>query len=896
MSVEISERLGGAASSRPPSGSRTAPTAGNVREPPTSFLGRTRELRALAEWFDGGERLITLLGSPGCGKTRLAKRFAALHAADYARGGAWFCDLTEARDADEAVACVARTLGASLQGGPDETAIDQLGRVLAAEGPMLLVVDNCEQAAGDIARLIVRWREAAPEARLLATSRERLGVVGERVFDLAPLPVPEKETDAAASEAVQLFVDRARLVRPDYALVDEETRVVASIVRALDGIPLAIELAAARMGLMSAGALLARLDKRFELLADTGREAREHQRTMRAAIDWSWRLLEPWEQATLCQCTVFHGGFTVDAAEAVVDLSRFEGAPPVLDAVQRLRDKSLVYAQSSRELPSEVRLGLYESIREYAAEKLVESGDRDSVEERYAAYFLRVGSAWAPPAESGFIEHARRLEAEMENVAAVHARALARSPRDALRAAIVLDAILGRSGSLHARLEMLERTTAHVRGEVEPALLSEVVWRRSSARLRAGAVQEARADAERALQLALTAHDLGREADAHRLRAVIEWFAGGDAAAHIEAALAASRAISDRSREAQALQVAACVDLDCGDHQRAYAACLRVIALADAAEDKAVAAIARGNLGAILTQLGRHAEAERVLEESTTALYAMRDFHAYFAQLLTLAAVRQERGDFQGAERAHLELIAAAAKAGRVNVRGLSLAMLGALRAASGETEQAARLLDQAEAITGPAGERWLAVVRVHRGHVDLALARDCAKQREPAASERHRANAERRLAEGAAWTDRTDDLRTALRWLKQALQFDSRAWILAEDGAWFRPPGGWRIDVGDRQHAKATLRALLQAWRNAPGKPLATDDVLRAAWPGERVNKRAGASRVYVTISMLRDLGLRELILSAEEGGYLLNPSHSIAVGARQGSDSSAVPPSPAD
>jgi predicted ATPase len=868
---------------------------GNVREPPTSFLGRSRELRGLTDWFKDGARLITLLGPAGCGKTRLAARFAALQSGQVgASGGAWFCDLTEARDATGVVACVARAPGLSLQGGDDETGLGQLGRILAAMGPMLLVLDNCEQVVGDVARLVSHLREAAPNARVLATSRERLALAGERVFEVAPLQVPEDgAADAADCEAVQLFVDRARLVRAHYALTDaREASAVASIVRALDGIPLAIELAAARMGLMSAAALLARLDQRFELLADTGRDVREHRRTLRATIDWSWRLLEPWEQAALRQCSVFRGGFTLEAAEGVVDLRGIAGAPPVLETVQRLRDKSLVCAYASREQPSELRLGLYESIREYAAEKLAESDESEAAVERHAQYFLRAATGWAERAERGWVEDAWRLEAEAENVTAVHARALeqslSRSRGEALQAATLLDAILGRSGSPHARIEMLERTTASVSADVDPGLLADVVQRLGLARFRAGAVDQARRDAERALELGRAAGDVARQGDAHRLRAVIEWLARGDAGTHIEAALAAFRQVGDAAREARALQVVVGMHSDRGQDAQACEVCQRAIELADRAGDRAVAAIARGNLGANLLQQGRLDEAEAALEESTTVLRAMRDMHSYFLHLLNLATVRQELGDLERAEHAHRELIAAAATSGRLYVRGLALARLGALLATRGETDEAAQTLRQAETVMAPAGERWVAVARVHQGHLDLALARECAEKGTPGASELHRAEAERRLAEGAASCDPTDDMRTALRWLRRALDTDAHAWTLEENGAWFCPPRAARVDVGDRQHARATLAALLREWRLAPGRPLTTDDVLRAAWPGEHVRKGAGAARVYVTIGMLRDLGLRDLLLSAD-GGYLLDSSKAIHVRAAAVASTSA-------
>ena len=326
--------------------------------PATTFFGRVRELEALHGWFAGGDRLVTLLGPAGTGKTRLALRFAELHPK------ARCCDLTDARDAaavSDAVEAMVATLG-------DET---------------LLVLDNCEHVAHAVATVVPRIPAGT---RILVTSRERLRVPGERCFEVPPLGLPQRGDDATASEALQLFLDRARLVRPDYALTAPDTEVLVEILERLDGLPLAIELAAARMRVLSPQALLRRLSLRFDLLRSDARDATTRQRTLRGALDWSWDLLEPVEQSALAQCSVFRSGFTLEAAEAVLDLSPHVGAPATLEVIESLCDKSLV-----RTLPraGDVRFGLYECIREYAAERLGDEIDR--VRERHGAYFLAFG-------------------------------------------------------------------------------------------------------------------------------------------------------------------------------------------------------------------------------------------------------------------------------------------------------------------------------------------------------------------------------------------------------------------------------------------------------------------------------------------------------------------------
>ena len=206
-----------------------------------------------------------------------------------------------------------------------------LTEAIAGRGRCLIVLDNFEQVVQHADATVGRWLDA-PDAAYMVTSRERLNLAGEVVQVVQSLPL-----DGAA---IELFVARARGVKPDFTLDDSERRVIAQVVGLLDGLPLAIELAAARIALLSPAQLLLRLRERFTLLA--GRRGPSRQATLRAAIDWSWHLLNAWEQAALEQCSVFEGGFTLAAAEAVIDLSDWHDVPPVVDAIQALVDKSLL--------------------------------------------------------------------------------------------------------------------------------------------------------------------------------------------------------------------------------------------------------------------------------------------------------------------------------------------------------------------------------------------------------------------------------------------------------------------------------------------------------------------------------------------------------------------------
>ncbi|MDB4994241.1 MAG: serine/threonine protein kinase, partial [Myxococcaceae bacterium] len=337
-----------------------------------SFVGRARELEDLERLHAQGERVVTLWGPGGAGKTRLLRRFGAQRAADYPLpGGVTWCDVETARTREEVEAVVATSLGLSAR--------EAIATALATRGPVLLLIDNFEQATAHAVATVGAWSEAAPEARFVVTSREPLGVANEARLEVGALP---------EDEAVLLFIARARAVRRDFG-GPEEAAAVREVVRRLDGLPLAIELAAARTEILGVDELLERLGAQLDLLARRGGAVPRHA-TMRAAVEWSWDLLDPDERVALSECTVFEGGFTLAAAEGV--LTRRAGAPIVIDLVEALRRKSLLHRVGSKDGP--LRLDLYAQIRELAAEHL--TGDaRRGAEARHARYFLAAAERWA---------------------------------------------------------------------------------------------------------------------------------------------------------------------------------------------------------------------------------------------------------------------------------------------------------------------------------------------------------------------------------------------------------------------------------------------------------------------------------------------------------------------
>ncbi|HSW09006.1 AAA family ATPase, partial [Aquabacterium sp.] len=284
-----------------------------------SFIGRQSALQELAQRFEGGARLVSLLGTGGTGKTRLAQRYGWTWLGDYP-GGVWFCDLSPASTLDGIVHAVAQGLELPL-GQVDP--VQQIGQAIHGRGACLVVLDNFEQVARHAEATLGQWLDRAPEARFLVTSREVLGIVGEEAMSLPPLP-PE--------DSVTLFLRRAVAASQGFKPGPEDSEAIGPLVALLDGLPLAIELCAARVRVMPPRQLLQRMGDRFKLLAG-GSGRRDRQATLRNTLDWSWDLLRQPERAALAQLSVFEGGFTIASAEAVVDLSAFDEAPWVVDVL-----------------------------------------------------------------------------------------------------------------------------------------------------------------------------------------------------------------------------------------------------------------------------------------------------------------------------------------------------------------------------------------------------------------------------------------------------------------------------------------------------------------------------------------------------------------------------------
>ena len=337
-----------------------------------AFIGRVGALEDLHASMMGARRLVTVLGMGGSGKTRLAIRYGWDHL-DRWPGGVWFCDLTEVQAVDGICVSLAATLGVPLSEGD---AIEQLGHVLSSRGRALIIFDNFEHVVESGEATIGKWMASCPDTVFMVTSRTVLGLPGETHLHLSPME---------SHDSVELFLDRAQRARPNYTPTPGERDAIEELVGLLDNLPLAIELAAARIRILTPSKMLARVSDRFKLLTSRGGK-KESKATLRGTLDWSWNLLTEWEQDALTQLSVFEGGFDLEAVEGILDLASFEDAPWPMDTVQSLVDKSLVRTVGDD------RFDLLVSVREYAAEYLGERDEAGGAQRRHGAYFADYGT------------------------------------------------------------------------------------------------------------------------------------------------------------------------------------------------------------------------------------------------------------------------------------------------------------------------------------------------------------------------------------------------------------------------------------------------------------------------------------------------------------------------
>ena len=580
----------------------------NLPVPMTSYLGRADEFLELAGMLRDN-RLVTITGAGGLGKTRTALEVAGALLEEYP-DGVWLAELGQLSDPALVPQVVATSLGVREVAG--QGLIETLTAYLA-ERRLLLVLDNCEHLVEPCAALAESLLGKCAQLRMLATSQVRLGVAGEVAYRLVPLP-----------EAAQLFVDRARLSEPRFAETAANAEVIAQLCQRLDGIPLAIELAAARVKVMSVDELLARLDDRFRVLTDSSRTALPRHQTMRATVDWGYELLSKEERSLFRRLSVFAGGFTLDAVEAVCAGEGVDVAD-VMDLLARLVDKSLVAPEERSDGASRMRL--LDTLRQYGRGRLAEENDGARFARRHALYFLELAEeARHDQRGARYSSWLARLEDEHDNLRAALETALAEPDEAALalatallwfwdvrgylteghdRLSKALNAAPGRTagraraadaaGWLSQRLGDFAAAGRHFEESIsiareidEPLVLARALRNLSLIRLFSGLVEEAESLVAESLSVAGEIDDEASRAGSLLVMSLVAYFANDLAAArsHAQESADLHRKLGDEKVVAFLLACLASLAIDRADHAGATAHLAESLAISRAKGDR----------------------------------------------------------------------------------------------------------------------------------------------------------------------------------------------------------------------------------------------------------------------------------------------------------------------
>ncbi len=686
----------------------------------TRFIGRERELAEMATRL-ATSRLLTLTGVGGSGKTRLALEAASRALADHP-AGVWLVELADIADPALVPSALADALGIEEQ--PRRSLVDTLIDVLQHKR-LLVVLDNCEHLLEGAGRLVATLLQALDGLRVIATSREILGAPGEVVVGVPPMELPESSAGLEASEphrfdAIQLFVQRAQSVSPDFQLDEQNVESVFDICRRLDGMPLAIELAAARLRVLSPGEIAERLDDRFHLLTGGARTSLPRQQTLEAAVAWSFDLLSPVEQTFFPRLSVFSAGFTLEAAEAVSTGEEIaEGQ--VLDLLQRLVDQSMVVADPTSAHGSRFRL--LETLRDYGRNRLAASGRAEDVRARHAAYFVALAQQAAPRLRTeGQEAWLDRLDLEHENLrGALSWLAGTGRADEALRLAGSLAGFWQRYGYWSEGRRWLalalDLPASDLAAKVEALLGAVPLF-----------IPE---DPKQGAEMARAALQAARESGDRRLVArALQWsgYAVLDrselATPLLREALAIFEELDDSLGAADTLtSLASANAVSAPDLALEWAE--RSASMFRAAGDRAGVAEAQQVAAAVARGQGRYDQAWERLEESLEAARQLGGRERGGHALRDLGEVALARGDPAGAAPYLEESLELLRHVGDRHCSARVLRSLGTVAVRSGRTDEAARLLREALEISSDVRDRrnvvWTleALAELARNHGD---------------------------------------------------------------------------------------------------------------------------------------------------------------------------------
>jgi len=747
-------------------------TRGNLPAALTSFVGRGRELAALEHALRQGPaacRLLTVTGVGGAGKTRLSLQVAEGLRAAYP-AGVWLVELAALTDPARVPGAIAAVLGVREE--PHRPLFTTLADYVRGRR-LLLVLDNCEHLVAACAEAATALLQACPDLQILATSREQLGTAGETVWPLPPLAVPPPPTpspsrgageasflpspaagragwaagsaepkdgsawaggegafppspahrekraggegwldEVAEVEAVRLFLERVRASRPDFILTERNAEVVAQICRRLDGLPLAIELAAARLGALSVYDLAARLDNRFRLLSTGNRAALPRHRTLRGVLDWSYDLLSPAEASLLRRLAVFAGGWTLHAVELVCGEGLAETDDVVL-LLSALVDKSLVGAPADGRdgrdgcEESGTRYRLLETVRQYARERLVESGEAQAVEQRHAAAYLSLAERAAPEL-TGARQHEwlDLLEGDHDNLRAALAWARAGGEHElGLRLAAALWRFWDTRGYESEGRAWLDATLS-----APPPDAAGERWMTARATALNGAGVMAQAQGEYARSIALheqslalwreLGHTQGMARSLNNLGVVAARMGHGARADELHGeSVAIQRSVGDTWGLALSLNNWGVVAYEQGDYERARALHEESAALRRELGDTAGLGASLNRLGMALREQGDPARATALFEESLALRREAGEKQGIARSLVTLGHVARDRGDLARAAALYEESMALHNELGDKHGLALVLNYAGATAYRRGDRRSAASLYQEGLAL-----------------------------------------------------------------------------------------------------------------------------------------------------------------------------------------------------
>ena len=675
--------------------------ANNLPTHRTPLIGRVDELTEIKALLERS-RLVTIIGHGGVGKTRTALEVAAdLLTAE--SDGVWFVDFSPLDDPMLVSSTVAEVFEVTDDGGAGQL-IERVGVALRAKR-LLIVLDNCEHVISEAAEVTDQLMQLCPGVRILATSREPLGIEGEEVYRMPALPVPPQSETMSAERAMQfgaaaLFVARATAAQRSFAITDENAEIVADIVRRLDGIALAIELAAPRMRVLTIEQLDQRLDERFTLLTRGSRTALPRHQTLYAMIGWSYDLLSPAEQSMLRQSAVFRGGWTLESAEAIFTDERFPDWD-ALDLLGSLVDKSLVVVEVGGK---DQRYRLLESTRQFVAERLTDAGEREAVAARHCRYFAQVAqSAGDAYWQTDSAVWTARVRSELENYRAAIGWGFTNDGDAEAAATIVagLGALWGKIARREGRA-LLERAAAMLPRDAPARLRGRLTL--AQARLNEFSVQAAVAAAE-AARLLRVVDEVGR-VEAFFFQGVALARTGHyvEAVAVFEEALVAARATRIPRLIARVLSMAYVVS-PTGDSDAVRSFLDEAAVLLGACNDRQRLAALQSVRAEMLFADGDAAgalagarEAETIFRESGAELNLTSALQNVAAYLLALAR-------FDEAWAAARESLELARRADVADYFANAIGHLAQLAAETGDRVRAARLLGYSDAVYDTIGD-----------------------------------------------------------------------------------------------------------------------------------------------------------------------------------------------